>query len=164
MKSYFPNTEVLSSDGKDNILTKLLEILKQRQNLSLLIIVDSCAFGLRIEDIIYIVEQLDNVHLLLWKCFEEYLLRAPNIVSRHIKSCIFEKDYETLLKKYIDYQKRSLSHCISLEDSCNNCNKKSVCNCQVYGDRTSNYIHSELLNINQGQTTVQTELKPMSWE
>lgn len=78
-RNYFQNINIVSAKGKDNIQYKTVEVLHNNTNKCIAVAIDACAFGLRYEQLSYILSHNPNISLIAWECFEEYEFLKPTI-------------------------------------------------------------------------------------
>ncbi len=148
--------------GKDNIL----------------VIVDSCAFGLNIFDLkkicnLYLVK---NIYILDWKSYEYYLLESKNIEKfQNSPEPVFMEEvyYELELKKHLlQYTKSGIEGklpiCLSLSHRCvkSDCNYFDFCSAKINDsfkyDKKSIYIHNPLERFQFRPNYSQTGISKMS--
>lgn len=143
-RDYFNGLNICSAKGKDNVYNELKRILLENKDQSILVVIDSCAYGLAYEGLKHLLDLNANVYLLSWKCYEEYILRSSNFNGVELNPDMQESDYEVLLGSLITYNKQKVSKCITLKNKCSECKNYKDCMYKVHVSRRENYIHSEL--------------------
>lgn len=100
-KKVFKDFIVESSNGKDNILSKLSSVLSNYPYYEIFVIADGAAFGSVIQSIVYMSEDYSNVHFVLPESFEFVLLqsiytRVPQTLENAYIPCvdIIERTYD----------------------------------------------------------------------
>lgn len=161
---YTPNKNLFTSNGKDNIIRRLRELVRNNID-DLLIVIDSCAFGLKIQtllDRINFTYSNKKIYLLDWKSYEYYLLQSRNITDKFgtvtdLQEPVYqeEQQYFTILTNYLkQYSKGGdkLPKCLDLSVKCGSqdCND-GTCACPVDSKYKYNkkevYIHNPLNNF-----------------
>lgn len=115
-REVFKEFIVKSSNGKDNILSKLLDILSVYPYYNIFVIADGAAFGSVIQSLTSIFENYPNVHFILPESFEYVLLqsiytRVPETLENAYIPCmdIIERTYDvydtcnTIKGEYMHY-------------------------------------------------------------
>lgn len=177
---YTPNVNLFTSGGKDNIIKSFKDLMRNNLD-NLLIVIDSCAFGLKIQklkDMIDFDYSGKNIYILDWDCYEQYLLESSNIVDNLKENIAIleypiyleEVQYYNILRAHLlNYSKggEHLPVCLDLSKRCvsNQCNYFNSCTCKVdhvYNfDRMGVYIHEPLTDrfVFQPDTNVSNKEK-----
>lgn len=164
------NENLFSSNGKNGLLDKLVSIVDEGKN-NILVVFDSCSFGLLFKSLLLYLRRNKNINIYLldWESYEHYLLFSPNIlinnnkedIDNKILSSLFRKDkgiyttedaYEKVLKDYMHYyHKDNLCRCLKIDDQskCKDCFRKLYNNkCNIDTDKKEiDYTHSPLDNF-----------------
>lgn len=160
---YFPNIDVKSSNGKDNLSTSLLLKLLENKYKNILVVYDAAAFGNNIAKLFSVLNQVGctNVKVLDWESFEWYILNSKFFEIDQQKEpyplTLSKTGYEyesleqmctILLKDKVNYTKSHLPTCMHIARDCSKCSL--VADCKYKTKKTSKdlFIYGIIGTIN----------------
>lgn len=164
--NYNFNLNLFTSNGKDNISHKLKEMISTGLD-NILVVLDSCAFGLRICELLDLIKEYPTkkIYILDWLSYEYYLLQSANIKNiQDIKEPICNEErfyYEELRRHLLGYSKWDKGNKNNIPD-CLNLSKRCIklqcshfydeCTSQVNDkfsfDKKKVYLHNTLERFN----------------
>lgn len=167
VRNFYPN--VICSNGKKNVVKKILEFKEKNKNKSLVVFIDLCAYGTEFVKYISSTQQYEDVYLIESLSFEYDVYKAMHngcdfdIQSDCIRGRFFESYFYYLLSKFKFYKCGSISKshlvkCLHSEcDSVCNLPKEVRFKCDFY-----KFSLQEKLDILLRYSTALSELKDYS--
>ena len=173
MKEYFPKIEITSSGGRGNVTNDVRTLINNYKEDSdfktILVIVDSFAFGFLFEGLVKLRQIYPNLYTITWKCFEEYILCSPCLTTRlklDDEYIIEQKCGELIKKVFYGYNKSYLHFCLQRCGQCfhpekyneevKDMKRRPQIRCEgcdhSVEDRVAAYIHSDLQYIREPNT------------
>lgn len=174
---FLENKNLFTASGKDSVVLQLENLVAMGKD-NILVVIDSCAFGLNIFDLkktcsLYPVK---NIYVLDWKSYEYYLLESKNIERFQDSSePVFMEEvyYESELKKHLlQYTKSGIEGklpiCLDLFHRCvkSDCNYFDFCTAKIDDslkyDKKAIYIHNPMERFQFRPNYPQTGISEMS--
>ena len=161
-QKFFPNILAEPANGKENIASKLLEILNTGKFKNILVVYDSAAFGTNLSALLSVLAKKGStiVKILDWESYEWYLLNS-HLFDRDKKGKLYpitlEKSgckFESLeqmctdiISHKISYSKEKLPNCMHSKRDCSRCSNNDVCNYKTNKSSEELFVYDPITTI-----------------